>query len=1420
MKEKITKFFESLKVENYSSIIDSIKEVNVHENKVVASVDNLINVIKAIDIFSQVNKLKDCLIFNVIEPNIDFFKQIIKYSFYLSNFNDYINLEKVVILPENEVVLKVYDDNIINIIETDVKANFKKILQKVFNINNYVLKVELDDTFSQARKRIDDLLLKASQANKDYISQERKQERENLSSSNNKFIKKPISDINDGDQVCIEGTVFKTDTIKYKEGSFIHKIWVNDNTSSLIIKFFERPTTKESKKNTLSLIKESTNIKANISCAIDTYEKNNIVGTISDISILIDKSDSDSKKVDYLPRVEFSCKSKMTAYDGISDPEEYVKKAKELNIKSIAINDRNSVQNYPTMYSVSKKSKFPFIYSLELDLINIDNKILINQKMQDSNLEDLTYVVFDLETTGLFPAVNEIIEFGAVKVQKGTIIDRIDIFIKPEKSVPDFITEITKITNDMLKNSKSFKEEYNTIKDFIGDSVLIAHNGADFDMKFLNYECFKNNLPEFDNMLIDTMNVSRAINPFKSHRLGYIASKYKIEYDELTAHRADYDAEVLLHIWNKFIYNLKDIKILTISDLDNLKNNEQLLKRIYGNKINIYAINQNSIKNIYKLLSKSLTERLYDTPKILIQDIKECNDILVSNNPSEGPVWNSALYDNDEQLAQVISMYDFILVPCMDNILHEINRSNFSKEDYERTVLRIYKISKSLNKKVIASSDSYYCNKTDEIFRRVYIYTKGIGGRLHRLYKKNTSKEDYPLNHLKSSADLLDDFNFLTEEIAEEIVVHNSLEIFEKMNCNLKPIPDGLHAPKIEGVEDKMRELVYDSLKIKYGNNPDSIITKRVEKELNSIIGNGFSVVYWISHLLVKTSNEDGYLVGSRGSVGSSFVAYLMNITEVNPLESHYICRNCFFTNFIKDSDNGFDLEPTECPKCQKQMFGDGHDIPFETFLGFEGNKVPDIDLNFSGEYQTKAHDFVKEMFGEEHTYRAGTIGTIAEKTAFGFVKGYFESIGDIPNDAEVERISKGVQGVKRTTGQHPGGIIVVPKEKEVYDFFPYNFPADDITSSWKTTHFAFEAIHDNLLKLDILGHDDPTSLKYLYEWTSINPQNIPTYDKKVMSIFTGSINLSMSKENANKIGTTGIPEFGTDFVKRMLSETKPQTFSDLIRISGLSHGTDVWTGNARDLVMNNSLTLKELICCRDDIMVYLIRKGLDPSKAFLIMEDVRKGKGLKDEYIELMSNNDVSDWYIDSCNKIKYMFPKAHATAYVLMAWRIAWYKVNYPLEYYASYFSTRNDLFDIETIIKGPEEIRIKRSDISSRLQDANQKRLVKEKEKSLLTVYDICLEAYDRGIKFSNVNVNKSDSNKFLPDKETKSILIPFNSIDGLGESVAKSIIEARKKSPFKSVEDFSLRTSCSTKIIKNLRDLGVFDGMKESDQITLF
>jgi DNA polymerase III subunit alpha, Gram-positive type len=1213
MKEKIVKFFESLKIDDYTKILDNITDVKIDNNKLIVSIDNNVNVFDLVDIYNQVNSIKDCLLFNIIEPNIKFFKSIIKISIQRSELDDYINIDKTFILPDDIISLQVYDDNIINKINKLVSPIFSSLLNKVFNLNNYKLQPKLDETFLHARKRIDDLLSQASQASFEYIEKENKEQEARLSSKNKNFTDKSICDIKDGDNVCIQAKVFKTESIKYKEGSFIHKFWVTDETSSIIIKFFERPTTKESKKHTISLIKEGASIKSNISCSIDTYEKNNLVGTISDISVLIKESDSEQKKQIHLERVEFSAKSKMTAYDGISDPVDYAKKAKDLNITSIAINDRNSVQNYPTIYSISKKEKYPFIYSVELDVINNDNKIIINKVLEESLLSDLTYVVFDLETTGLFPAINEIIEFGAVKVKKGTIVERIDLFIKPNKPIPAFITEITKITNDMLKDSKTFKDEYETIRNFISDSVLIAHNGADFDLKFLNYECFRNNLEQFNNMLIDTMNVSRAINDFKSHRLGYIASKYKIDYDDLIAHRADYDAEVLLHIWNKFIYQLSELGIKNINDLDKLKNEKRLLNRTFGHKTNVYALNQDSIKQIYKLLSLSLTDRLYDTPKIFFQDIKSTKNIMISNNPSEGQVWNSALYDDDVNLEKTLSLYDFILLPCFDNIKHEVNRSNMDYNDYKNTINRIYKIASKINIKVIGSSDSYYCEKSEEIFRRVYIYTKGIGGRLHRLFKKNSKKDSYPLNYLKSSEELIEDFSFMGTEVAKKIVVDNSLEIFKKIDCNLKPIPDGLHTPKIEGVEEKMRELVYNNLKLRYGDNPDKIISERVEKELDSIIGNGFSVVYWISHLLVKTSNDDGYLVGSRGSVGSSFVAYLMDITEVNPLESHYICRNCFYTEFVKDSDNGFDLEPKKCSKCSKTIFGDGHDIPFETFLGFEGNKVPDIDLNFSGEYQTKAHDFVKKMFGEEHTYRAGTIGTIAEKTAFGFVKGYFESVGEMPNDAEVERISKGVQGVKRTTGQHPGGIIVVPKNKEVYDFFPYNFPADDINSTWKTTHFEFEAIHDNLLKLDILGHDDPTSLKYLYEWTGVNPQSIPTYDKKVMSIFTSSLNLSVSEENSHKIGTTGIPEFGTDFVKRMLSETKPQTFSDLIRISGLSHGTDVWTGNARDLVMNNSLSLKELICCRDDIMVYLIRMGLDHSKAFLIMEDVRKGKGLKE---------------------------------------------------------------------------------------------------------------------------------------------------------------------------------------------------------------
>ena len=738
-------------------------------------------------------------------------------------------------------------------------------------------------------------------------------------------------------------------------------------------------------------------------------------------------------------------------------------------------------------------------------------------------------------------------------------------------------------------------------------------------------------------------------------------------------------------------------------------------------------------------------------------------------------------------------------------------------EKYGRDIV---KAAKECGKLVVATGDCHYCHPDQKQFRTIYIDSKVSGGGRHPLYDLRGRVKEYPNQHFRSTDEMLECFSFLGEELAYEIVVTNTNKIAD-MCESFKPLKDGNYPPKLEGSDEKLVELCYKTAKERYGDPLPELIQKRVEKELNSIIGNGYGVLYYIAHKLVKKSNDDGYVVGSRGSVGSSLVATFTGITEVNPLPPHYVCPKCKHSEFFVDGSvaSGFDLPDKVCPECGETMIADGHDIPFETFLGFKGDKVPDIDLNFSGDYQWQAHNYTKVLFGEDNVYRAGTIGTVADKTAEGYVKGYFENKNlPYPSKAEIKRLAIGCSGVKRTTGQHPGGIVVVPQYMDVYDFTPVNFPADDIEAAWKTTHFDFHAIHDNILKLDILGHVDPTVLRMLGDITGIDPKTVKINDEKILALFDGPEVMGLTKEQVrSETGTSGVPEFNTPFTKKMLLATKPRAFSDLVQISGLSHGTNVWNDNAEKLIAEGTCTIKEVIGCRDDIMTYLIYKNLEPLTAFKIMEDVRKGKGLKPEYIETMQEHNVPSWYIESCQKIKYMFPKAHAVAYVMMALRSTWYKIHKPLHYYAVYFSTRCNIFDIGAMMKGYDAILTRYDEIMNKKKT---KQPVSNTEEEILSTLENALEMTARGYKFGQLDINVSDADKFIVNEEKQEIIPPFVTVDGLGLNVAKSIVEAREQRPFLSIEDAIERTQINNTQRDKLIELKAFGNLNEENQLSLF
>lgn len=1222
-------------------------------------------------------------------------------------------------------------------------------------------------------------------------------------------------------RVIICGQIFDIQQISGRKAN-IYEFSVTDFSDSLTFTIFPRDAGNLPEKYVKSF-KNGDWVKIECSININKYRRNELSGIVNKIVKIeplpsYERFDRSEEK-----RSELIFHSKMTSFDGISSVSDYISFVNKLGWTNTAITDTYGVQAYPEANLSSQNINL--IYGLDCDLLEDEIKVALNDNV-DLLLEDATYVIFDLETTGLYPRYHEIIEFGAIKVKNNRIIDQIDFFIKPKKAIPDKISSITNITNDMVKDACNIKEGLKKIKNWIkDDDILVAHNGIDFDFKFLQTKLAANKFELLNNPMIDTLRISWAINEnYSYHSLGSIARKLNIDYDESIAHRADVDAEVLKNVFSEFKFNLEQRGILNVKDLNSKLQTTSLKTRYRGNKCLIYAKNQKGLKAIYEVVSKSLTTNYLSKPKIFWSDLdKYRKDIFVSCSPNEGQVFNSALYGDNIFLQTAINNYDFILISPPHWNDHLIGAGNLTLSEVEDVLKRIITNSKIQNKKVIATSDAYYLHPWEKPYHELMIHVKALGGKRHRFYHYNSIEQYAPSAHLRTTDEMFNEFKFLRDEtLSKEIVIDNVKDILSQFDSKkIEPIKKGLHPPKIKDADAKLQELTWKTAKQIYGENMPNLIKERIEEELNSILLNGYGVIYWIAHLLVERSNKEGYLVGSRGSVGSSLVATLTGISEINPLPPHYICNSCHLVEFVDNVDDGYDLVNKGCPKCKKMMYGEGHNIPFATFMGFEGNKVPDIDLNFSGEYQGKAHNHIRDLFGEDHTLRAGTIATIADKTAFGYVRNYFEEINKTDNvkQAELMRFAKSMTGSKRTTGQHPGGIMVFPKDCDITDFTPYNYPADDVSSEWRTTHFAFEYLHDSLLKLDILGHDDPTMLKMLKDLTGVNPIDIPHYDKKVMNLFSGLDSLKISSDAimGEKTGAIGIPEFGTEFVRRMLSETKPASFADLIRISGLSHGNNVWANNAQNLI-KKGLSLSEVIACRDDIMVYLVKHGISNKDAFEIMENVRKGKNLTEQMISLMSSKKVPEWYIDSCKQIKYMFPKAHAAAYVLMAWRIAWFKINYPLQYYATLFSIKLQEHDIKTCVAGKEIVRQTLKNIQERLSNKKTASEVKQKEIDLVTTYEAYAEMLARGFEMTQISLTKSLASKFCVIDNK--IVPPFTTVSGLGKVAAESIINAREQRPFVSIEDLANRTKITKTHLNELIELKVLKDLPEDNKITLF
>ena len=1211
----------------------------------------------------------------------------------------------------------------------------------------------------------------------------------------------------EGEKVVIQGEIFNIEEREIKGDRYIVSFDITDGSDSTTVKFFTDKSAYDCDGGIKSALKGAY-VKVKGEVQYDKYAKEIVI-----MSRNIVKADRPPARMDTSEekRVELHLHTTMSTMDAVTGMKEYVKRAAKWGHKAIAVTDHGVVQAYPEAMDAAEANNIKVIYGVEAYLIDDLGEVVTNPKGQSFDDE---YVVFDIETTGLNKEKCKIIEIGAVKIRNREIVDRYSTFIDPGEKLSDEIVDLTNITDDMLEGQRPIETVLPEFLDFVGDDVLVAHN-ASFDTGFVRIKDEELGIEYRKNTILDTLELSRTLlKELKKHKLDVVAKHLGVSLEG--HHRAVNDAEATAEIFLKLVDMLEENGVKNVDDINIYSSRTVNYSKLKSYHTIILVKNLKGLRNLYELISMSHLEFYHKQPRIPKTRLMQHRDGLIVGSACEAGELYRALLDMKpkEQIENIVGFYDYLEIQPVGNNMFMIDSDRVpavnSVDDIKNFNRKIVQLGEEYNKPVVATCDCHFIDPEDSVYRKILMYAKGF-----------EDAENQPPLYFRTTEEMLREFYYLGEEKAREIVITNTNLIADEIE-NIKPVPDGTFPPKIEGAEEQIQQIAMDKAHSIYGDPLPPIVEQRLDKELKSIIKNGFSVMYIIAQKLVWKSNDDGYLVGSRGSVGSSFVANMTGITEVNALPPHYVCPNCKYSDFESEEvhkvfmqgGSGVDMPDKACPKCGTMMKKDGHDIPFETFLGFDGDKEPDIDLNFSGEYQQRAHAYTEELFGKGHVFKAGTIGTLADKTAFGYVKRYVEDHGLNLHRAEMDRLVQGCTGVKRTTGQHPGGLMIVPKDKDIYEFCPIQHPADDVNSTIITTHFDYHSISGRILKLDLLGHDDPTFIRMLYDITGFNPQLVPLDDKQTMSLFQSPEALGLKPEQINcPTGTLGVPEFGTRFVRNMLIETKPETFSDLLRISGLSHGTNVWVGNARELIADGVITLKETISTRDSIMSYLITKGLENKKAFKIMEKVRKGKGLADEDIEYMKEHDVPQWYIDSCLKIKYMFPKAHAAAYVMMAYRIAYFKINYPEAYYATYFTVRAaEDFDYSSMCRGEEVAKAALREIEDKGNDATAKELNKA------TVLELVIEFYERGFKFLPIDIYKSDARKFAVSAD--GLIPPLNSLQGLGLNVAQSIVDGRKDGEFKTIEEFKSRTAAGSSIVELLKENGVLKGIPESDQMSLF
>ena len=1207
-----------------------------------------------------------------------------------------------------------------------------------------------------------------------------------------------ISDLGENwDFVCVAGEVQLCDKIITKNEQYVILTYdIYDGTSSVTCKTFFKYDKFEEYSD---LIKPGKCVKVEGKYTYDNFSRCNIINVNSIEPYTVNKrKDNAAEK-----RVELHLLSQFSAIEGYIKIDELISELESWGYSAVGITDRGVAQGYPSFYECTKNTNIKPLYGIE-GIILKDNLRIITDF--NSNFNENSFVVFDIETTGFSKINDKIIEIGAVKIKNGKIVAKYNEFINPDRQLPQKIVELTNITDDMLMGQANVEEVLPGFMDFVGDSTLVAHN-AEFDIGFIRENCRRLNIP-FYNAYLDTLALCRGVYPdLKNHKLDTISKFLGVSLE--SHHRACDDAMATAEIFLKALKEdiVKDLN--SIKDLNEIKTTWPKFKNEEYNTV-IYAKNLTGLKNLYRLISISSMEyfnRAPGIPESLLEKHKE--GLIIGSGNYQGELFQSIISGYpDEHINNIIKKFDFIEVQPPLNYRHLVEDGKIESMDEVINIInKIISMAKSNGKLVVATSSCHYFEPKDYILRSIV--------QMSQPFFKRGRIEKYPTLYFRTTDEMLKEFNFLPEALRKEIVIENTYKIADQIE-EFKPIPDGTYPPVIEGSDETLKNMTYSKAKSMYGDPLPDYVKQRLDRELGSIISNGYAVLYIIAQKLVKKSNDDGYLVGSRGSVGSSFAATMADITEVNPLLPHYRCPECKYSKFIDDINigSGLDLPRKKCPVCGEELVRDGHNIPFEVFLGFEGDKEPDIDLNFAGEYQPTCHKYTEELFGEKNVFRAGTIGTIAENTAYGYIKKYLETKDiDLP-EAEIKRLQKKLVGIKRTSGQHPGGVMIVPKDKEIYDFCPIQHPADDMESDIITTHFNYKAISGRILKLDLLGHDVPSIIRHLEDLTGIDPLEVPFDDDETMSIFNSTEALKMVKPyETTDIGSMGIPEFGTNFVRQMLTETKPTTMTELFRISGLSHGTDVWTNNAQDLVRQGVTTLKNVISTRDDIMTYLIQMGLEKKRAFTIMEIVRKNKLLTDETLDYMRSFNVPEWYIDSCKKIKYLFPKAHAVAYVLMSYRIAYFKVHYPEAFYCTYFTTKIDSFPGQIVYGGLESIRDEMENIKQKGYSATAK------EKNILTVLEIAEEMYCRGIEMEQVDFKSSSDLSFKYNKKG-SIIPPFRALEGVSDAHSISIYNELKNGDFISIQDLINRTGINKVAVQALKEHGTLSGLSESNQISLF